>query len=63
MIVDHAVCAATLEAYQRAVDGGADLQTAKDVALAKLRASFPLAHEQDLMRALPSLLGIPCAAD
>jgi hypothetical protein len=48
MSLHHDAYAAARHAYQRALDGGADRETALDVALAKLRASMPTASEWEL---------------
>jgi hypothetical protein len=48
--------AAVREAYYRAMESGADRERALDVALAKLRASFPLADEWQVRTALAKLL-------
>ena len=56
MPVEDEARAATFQAYIRALDAGADRDTALDVALAKLRASFPLADEWQLRTGLAKLL-------
>jgi hypothetical protein len=43
---------AALEAYKQALEMGADHETALGVALAKLRASFPIATEWELRSVL-----------
>jgi hypothetical protein len=48
--------AAALDAYRRALDSGADRDTALDVALAKLRASSPAADEWHLRTEFAKLL-------
>jgi hypothetical protein len=48
--------AAALDAYRRALDSGADRETALDVALATLRASSPAAEEWALRTAFARVL-------
>ena len=56
MTVHKDAGAAAMQAYLRALEGGADRETALDVALAKLRATLPLSDEWELRTSFAKLL-------